>query len=90
MSVNGNCLELFGIKDIDVSNLGAISWCCSWAPGSAAAPTAQSRVSSNIERSGFGDSRCGVGIYFHLDETGALVVSSLDSEGNKTRRPFDP
>ena len=61
---------------IDASRFVALSWCCG---NGVSKPFIH--VSTSTEQAESVDSKCGVGIYFHSDESGALVISSLDSEG---------
>jgi hypothetical protein len=74
--------DIFGIKEINASSIAALNWCCNFNAGK----IANNRVSISSANAEFGDSRCGVGIYFYADETGALVIRSLDSEGILIKR----
>ena len=75
--------DVFGIKGIDASSFAALSCCCNCSPGNGMSTVNRVSGSRGYSRGNaeIDDSKCGVGIYFYADETGALVISSLDSEG---------
>ena len=73
--------NIFKIKGIDASSIAALSCCCG---NGVMKPNIH--VSTSREKDDLVDSKCGVGIYFCSDESGALVISSLDSEGVQSKR----